>query len=74
MKVQQVDSSEWVAGVNLPSLTCKFSQGNKIKSDHMNNIMIQSSDGGFVIHHQIKTCDRWVTGVGFKKVAMKKLR
>ena len=53
------------AGVNLFSLTCKLLQGNKISSDQLNNIMINTPSGDIVLDHQIKTRDGWVAGVDF---------
>ena len=51
--VCQVNGTEWVhtlwpvkfcskAGANLSSLTCKLSQGNRISSDHLNNIVVNT--------------------------------
>ena len=53
------------AGANLFSLTCELSEGNKISSDHCNNIMVKSSDGNIVLDCQMKTHDSWVTQVEF---------
>ena len=51
--------------MNLFSLTFKLSQGNKISSDHWNNIVVKSSDGNIALDCQIKTHDCWVTEVKF---------
>ena len=59
MKACQVDGTEWAhilwsvkhcakAGASLYSLTYKLLQGNKIESDHKNNIVVQSSKGNIV--------------------------
>ena len=45
------------AGANLYSLTCELSQGNKMTSDHYNNIMVQSSKGNIILYYCIKTHD-----------------
>ena len=60
ISVYQVDGTEWVhtlwpmkffpkEGANMFSLTCNLSQGNKIPSDHQNNIMVKSSKGDTVL-------------------------
>ena len=47
----------------LPNI--QFSQGNKIKDDPGNNIMIQSSNGNIILDYQGKTHDGWVARVEF---------
>ena len=71
MKVYQVDGTEWVcilwsmkycikAGANLHSLTWELSHKNKIKSDHKNNILVQSSNGDdMFLVSRIKAHDGW---------------
>ena len=54
-----------LAGANLCSLTCKLSWGNKISSDQLNNIVIDTLSGDIVLDHLIKTHDGWVTEVDF---------
>ena len=51
--------------LNLFPLTCKLLHGNKITSDHQNNIVVESSEGDIVLDCHIKTCNGWVTGVEF---------
>ena len=53
------------AGANLFSLTCKLSQGNKISSDQLNNIVINTPSGNIILDHRIKTHDGWVARVDF---------
>ena len=43
------------AGVNLFSLMCKLSLGNKIARDHQNNIVVNTSTGDIILGCQIKT-------------------
>ena len=68
MKVCQVNGSErphilWPVkysakdGANLNFLTCKLLQGNRIKSDHKNNIMTQSFNGEIILDHGMNTHD-----------------
>ena len=68
MKVHQVDSSEWAhvlwpvkhgdkADANLCSLTYKLLQGSKVKSDHKDNIVVQSSKADIALDDCIKTHD-----------------
>ena len=52
-------------GVNLFSLTCKISQGNKISSDDANKIIVITPFGNIVPDHRIKTRDGWLAGVDF---------
>ena len=59
-----------MAGANLFSLMCKLSQGNKISSDHFNNIVINTPSGNIVSDHQIKTRDGWVTRVNFLQASI----
>ena len=47
------------------SITCKLSQGNKISSDHQNNIMVKSSKDDIILDQQIKTHDNQVAIVKF---------
>ena len=74
MKVCQVDGSEWVyivwpvkycvkEGANLYSLTCNFLWRKRIKNNHKNNIMVQSSEGNIVLDFHIKTHDVWIARV-----------
>ena len=74
VKVQQVNRAEQVhtlwpvklcpnAGANLFSLTCKLLQGNKISSDHLNNMMINTPNGDIILDCQIKTHNSWVNSV-----------
>ena len=53
------------AGANLHSLTYKLSQGNKVKSNHKNNIVVQYFKGNIILDFQIKTHDGWVARVKF---------
>ena len=53
------------AGMNLFSLTCKLSWGNKISSNEFNNIIINTLSGDIILDRRIKTRDGWVTGVDF---------
>ena len=53
------------AGANLFSLTCKLFQGNKISSDHQNNIAVNTPTDNIILDCQIKTHDSWVRGVNF---------
>ena len=48
------------AGVNLFSLMCKLSQGNKISSNETNNTVINTPSGDIVLDRRIKACDGWV--------------
>ena len=43
------------ASANLISPTCKLSQGNKISSDHQNNIVVNTPTGDIIQDCQIKT-------------------
>ena len=60
VKVRQVNGTEQVhtlwpakfcpnAGANLFSLTCKLLQGNKIASDHENNIVVNTPKGDIIL-------------------------
>ena len=60
VKVYQVNGDEQVhtlwpvtfcpsAGANLFSLTCKLSQGNKISSNELNNIIINTPSGNIIL-------------------------
>ena len=60
VSVWQVDGTEWVytqwhmkfcpkASANLLPLTCEVLQGNKISSDHWNNIVVKSSTGDIIL-------------------------
>ena len=53
------------AGGNLFSLTCKLLQGNKVSSDHQNNIVVYTPTGNVILDCLIKTRDDWVAGVDF---------
>ena len=53
------------AGANLLFLTCKLLQGNKISSDHQNNIMVNILISDIILDPQTKTCNGWVTAVDF---------
>ena len=75
-KAHQVDGTEWVhtllpmkfcpeAGANLFSLRCKLLQGNTIKRDHKNNIIVHATGGDIILCCCIKNCDNWVPGVEF---------
>ena len=46
--------------LNVQTLT-----GNKISSNQLNNIMINTPTGNIRLDHQIKTCNGWVAGVDF---------
>ena len=46
-------------------LTCKLLQGNKVKSDHKNNIVVHSSEGDIIQDCCIKIYDGLVAGVEF---------
>ena len=72
----QVDGNEWVhtlwpmkffpkAFANLFFVTCKFSQGNKIKSDDKNNIVVHWSKGNIILDCCVKTHHGWVARVKF---------
>ena len=43
-----------MAGANLYSFTSELLQANKIKSDHKNNIMVQSSKSYIILDPHIK--------------------
>ena len=47
---------------NLLSLMCELLQGDKINSDHKNNIMVHLSEGYIILDCWI---DSWVAGVKF---------
>ena len=47
------------------SLTCEHLQGNWIKSNHQNNIVVKSTNGNIILDCWIKNRDGWVTGVKF---------
>ena len=49
--------------MNLISLTSKLLQGNKISTDHQNNIVVSTTFGNNVLDCQIKTPNGWVTRV-----------
>ena len=53
------------AGANLFSLTYKLLQGNKISSDHQNNIMVKTLTSNIILDCRIKTRDSCVAGVAF---------
>ena len=53
------------AGANLFSLTCKLLQGNKISSDHQNNLVVGPTCGNIILDCLIKTCNGWVPGVKY---------
>ena len=66
INVQQVIGAEWLhtlwpmkfcpkACANLFSLMCNLSQGNKISSDHQNNIMVSNMCGDIIVDCQTKT-------------------
>ena len=38
-------------GANLFSLMCKLLQENNVSSGHWNNIVVESSEGNFVLDH-----------------------
>ena len=70
ISVHQLNGTEWIhivwpmkfcskVGANLFSLACKHFQGNKIKSDHKNNIMVHFSEGNIILDHCLKTHDGW---------------
>ena len=76
INIQQVDGTEQVhplwsikfcpkAGVNLFFLMCELLQGNKIISDHQNNIVAKSSEGDILLECCIKTHDGWVARIKF---------
>ena len=76
VKVWQVNGTEQVhtlslvkfcakAGANLFSLMCKLSHGNKISSDHHNNIVVNTLTGNIILDCQITTQNGWVAGVNF---------
>ena len=80
VKVRQVNRAEQVhtlwpvkfcpkAGANLLSLMCELLQGNKISTDHLNNIVITTPSGNIILDCWIKTCDSWVAGVDFKQAS-----
>ena len=39
--------------------------GKQEKSDHKNNIVVQSSNGNIILDHQIKTHDGWLVSQVF---------
>ena len=60
INVRQVDGAEWVhtlwsvkfclkAGANWFSLKFKLLKGNMIENDHQNDIMVESSNGNFIL-------------------------
>ena len=51
--------------VNLYSLMCKFLQGNKMKSDHNDKIMVHSRDSNIILDCCIKIHDSWIARVEF---------
>ena len=53
------------ADANLYSPTFELLQGNKIKSDYKNNIVVQCSKGNIILDCHVKTCDDWVARVKF---------
>ena len=58
------------AGANLFSLMCELLQGNKISSDHFNNIVINTPSGDIVLDCQIKTLNGWVARVDFLQTSI----
>ena len=76
VNVGQVDCTEWLhilwpmkyyakASVSLYSIACELLQGNTIKSDHKNNIVVQSSKGYIILYCHIKGHDNYVAEVEF---------
>ena len=72
VKVYQVNGIVWVhilwlmkfcpkVGANLFSLTCELLQGNRIASDHHNNIVVNTLNGDIILDCQIKSHDGRVT-------------
>ena len=59
-----------LAGANLFSLTCKLSWGNKISSDEVNNIIMNTPSGDIILDRQIKIHDRWVARVYFLQASI----
>ena len=54
-KLMEVNCTK--AGANLCSIICEVLQEKKIKSNHKNKIMAQSSKGNIILHCWIKTHD-----------------
>ena len=54
-----------MAGANLFSLMCKLLRGNKISSDHLNDIVINTPNSEIVLDCWIMTCNGSVTRVDF---------
>ena len=68
VKVWQVDGTEQVHilwPVKCCPKVCELLQGNKISSDHQNNIVVKTPTGNIILDHQIKTHDSWVAKVDF---------
>ena len=57
------------AGVNLLSLTWELLQGNRISSDHCNNIVANTRCGNIELDCKVKTHNDWIMGVNFLCIA-----
>ena len=56
-----------ITGGNLFPLLCKLTEGVKLSSDDMINIVIETNDGQIDLDQRIKKQDEWVARVGLIK-------